>query len=63
MKDGKRIPASGVVWNEAPELVIQSVMAVGGVKVIVLNELARDTWSHASDHDIQDGAMWGVSSE
>lgn len=47
----------GVVWIKALESTTQSVMAAGGVKVIVLNELARDCWSHALARDIQD--VWG----
>jgi hypothetical protein len=33
-----------VVWLEAPESAIQSVM-VGWFSLMVLNELARDCWS------------------
>jgi hypothetical protein len=52
----ERIPAFRVVWNEAPKPATQSMMSVGGAKVIVLNQLARDSWSHAPTHD---RAMWG----
>jgi hypothetical protein len=37
-----RIPASGVVWYEAPESATQSETEVGGASVIVEKELARD---------------------
>jgi len=41
----ERIPASGVVWNEAPESAIHSVL-VGGVSPMVLKDCARAAWSH-----------------
>ena len=41
----ERIPASGVVWNEAPESVIHSVLT-GGVSPMVLKDCARAAWSH-----------------
>ena len=41
----KRIPASGVVWNEAPESAIHPVL-VGGVSPMVLKDCARAAWSH-----------------
>jgi hypothetical protein len=41
----ERIPASGVVWNEAPESAIHSVLA-GGVSPMVLKDCARAAWSH-----------------
>jgi hypothetical protein len=37
-----KAPTSGVVWK-APESATQSVIKVGGVNVIVSNELARDS--------------------
>ena len=40
-----RIPALGVVWNEAPESAIHSVL-VGGVSPMVLKDCARAAWSH-----------------
>jgi hypothetical protein len=36
-----KLPASEIVWLEAPESMTQSVTA-GGVKAIVLKELAND---------------------
>ena len=41
----ERIPASGVVSNEAPESAIHSVL-VGGVSPMVLKDCARAAWSH-----------------
>ena len=41
----ERIPALGVVWNEAPESAIHSVLA-GGVNPMVLKDCARAAWSH-----------------
>jgi hypothetical protein len=41
-----RIPASGVVWYEAPESATESEMEVGGASIIVEKELARDCVSH-----------------
>ena len=41
-----RIPASGLVWLEAPESATQLETEVGGVSVIVEKELARDCVSH-----------------
>src|SRR6185437_9477567 len=40
----ERITASGVVWNEAPESAIHSVL-VGGVSPMVLKDCARAAWS------------------
>lgn len=37
-----RVPASGVVSYEAPELATRSVTKVGDASVIMLNEPARD---------------------
>jgi hypothetical protein len=37
-----KLPASDVVWLEAPEFVTQLVTA-GGVKAMVLKELANDS--------------------
>ena len=37
-----RIPASGVVWKEAPESAIQSAEEAGGVRVVVLKDPASD---------------------
>jgi hypothetical protein len=51
-----KFPASKVVWLEAPESVTQSV-AAGGVKAMVLKELANDCWSHASIQDDQAGVV------
>ena len=53
----ERIPASGVVWNEAPKSAIQSVLT-GGVSPMVLKDCAspmvlkdcaRAAWSHLPD--------------
>ena len=41
----ERIPASGVVWNEAPESAIHSVL-VGDVSPMVLKDCDRAAWSH-----------------
>ena len=37
-----RIPASGVVWKEAPESAIQSAEEAGRVRAVVLKEPASD---------------------
>jgi len=37
-----RIPASGVVWKEAPESAIQSAEEPRGVKAVVLKDPASD---------------------
>ena len=42
----ERIPASGVVWYEAPESAIQSVLT-GGVSPMVLKDCASAAWSHS----------------
>jgi hypothetical protein len=44
-----------VVWLEAPELAIQSVM-VGWFSVMVLKELARDFWSQHLVHKFHTGS-------
>ena len=41
----ERIPASGVVWKEALESAIHSVLT-GGVSPMVLKDWARVAWSH-----------------
>ena len=41
----ERIPASGVVWYEAPESAIHTVLT-GGVSLMVLKDCARGAWSH-----------------
>ena len=41
----ERIPASGVVWNEAPESAIHSVLT-GDVSPMVLKDCVRAAWSH-----------------
>ena len=41
----ERIPASGVVWKEAPESAIHSVLT-GGVRPMVLKDYAIAAWSH-----------------
>ena len=65
----ERIPASGVVWNEAPESAIHSVL-VGGVSPMVLKDCARAAWSHPSGQvgcwlgwagGVQDGAKSGAA--
>jgi hypothetical protein len=40
-----RIPASGVVWKEAPESAIHSALT-GGVSPMVLKDWANAAWSH-----------------
>jgi hypothetical protein len=40
-----KLSASDMVWLEAPESATQSV-TTGGVKAMVLKELANDCWSH-----------------
>ena len=41
----ERIPAFGVVWKEAPESAIHSVLA-GRVSPMVLKDCASMAWSH-----------------
>ena len=41
----ERIPVPGVVWKEAPESAIHS-MLTGGVSPMVLKDYARAAWSH-----------------
>ena len=41
----ERIPASGVVWKEAPESAIHSVLT-GRVSSMVLKECVSAAWSH-----------------
>ena len=41
----ERIPASGVVWKEAPESAIHSVLT-GDVCPMALKDYARVAWSH-----------------
>jgi len=41
----ERIPASGVVWKEAPESAIHSVLT-GGVRPMALKDCASAAWSH-----------------
>ena len=41
----ERIPASGVVWKEAPESAIHS-MLTSGVSPMVLKDCASAAWSH-----------------
>ena len=41
----ERIPASGVVWKEAPESAIHSVLT-GCVSPMVLKDCASAAWSH-----------------
>ena len=41
----ERIPASGVVWKEAPESAIHSALT-GSVSPMVLKDCARAAWSH-----------------
>ena len=41
----ERIPASGVVWKEAPESAIHSVLT-GSVSPMVLKDCASVAWSH-----------------
>ena len=47
-----RIPASGVVWKEAPESAIQSAEETGEVRVVVL----KDSASHAGSQPPAHGA-------
>ena len=44
----ERIPASGVVWKDASESVIHSVLT-GGVSPMVLKDYASVAWSHPPD--------------
>src|SRR6185437_13943715 len=41
----ERIPACGVVWKEAPESAIHSVLT-GGVRPVALKDCASAAWSH-----------------
>src|SRR6185503_10047795 len=41
----ERIPACGVVWNEAPESAIHSVLT-GGVRPMALKDCDSAVWSH-----------------
>ena len=41
----ERIPACGVVWKEAPESAIHSVLT-GGVRLMTLKDDASAAWSH-----------------
>ena len=41
----ERIPACGVVWKEAPESAIHSVLT-GGVRPIALKDCASAAWSY-----------------
>ena len=41
----ERIPACGVVWKEAPESAIHSVLT-GGVRPMALKDCASAAWSH-----------------
>jgi len=41
----ERIPTSGVVWKEAPESAIHSVLT-GGVRPMALKDCANAAWSH-----------------
>ena len=41
----ERIPACGVVWKEAPESAIHSVLT-GGVSPMALKDCASAAWSH-----------------
>src|SRR6185369_3829934 len=41
----ERIPASGVVWKEAPESAIHSVLT-GGVRPMTLKDCTSAVWSH-----------------
>jgi hypothetical protein len=52
---------SGMVWLEAPESAIQSVMA-GWFSVMVLNELVRDYWSQHPVHRFHagPGSSWPI---
>ena len=42
----ERIPTSGVVWKEAPESAIHSVVLTGGVRPMALKDCANAAWSH-----------------
>ena len=43
----ERIPASGVVWKEAPESAIHSVLTgPGGISPMALKDCASAAWSH-----------------
>ena len=41
----ERIPASGVVWKEAPESAIHSVLT-GGIRPMALKDCTSAAWSH-----------------
>ena len=41
----ERIPVSGVVWKEAPESAIHSVLT-SGVSPMMLKDYASTAWSH-----------------
>jgi len=64
----ERIPVSGVVWKEAPESAIHSVLT-GGVSPMVLKDCANAVWSHPPGQvsgwlglagGVQDGANRGA---
>jgi hypothetical protein len=44
------IPTSGVVWYEAPESAIHSVLT-GGISPMVLKDRARAVWSQPVGHE------------
>ena len=62
----KRIPACGVVWKEAPESAIHSVLT-GGVRPMALKDCASAAWSHLSGQvgcwlgGVQNGANSGAA--
>ena len=65
----ERIPACGVVWKEAPESAIHSVLT-GGVRPMALKDCASAAWSHPPGQvgcwlggagGVQDGANRGAA--
>ena len=65
----ERIPASGVVWKEAPESAIHSVLT-GCVRPVALKDGASAAWSHPPGQvgcwlggvgGVQDGANRGAA--
>ena len=65
----ERIPACGVVWKEAPESAIHSVLT-GVVRPMALNDCANAVWSHppglvgcclGGASGVQNGANRGVA--
>ena len=55
----ERIPASGVVWKEAPESAIHSVLT-GGVRPMALKDCASAAWSHLYSTDTDTDTRIGI---